>query len=116
LRQELLLKAIESLGLTKVDAEIYLFLAQEGPQKGRKIAEALQLYKQQLYRSLRRLQKKGAVCATLEHPARFSAVSLERILDFLIEAKKKQALTLQENKEKLLSNWRTIAKKEFADG
>jgi sugar-specific transcriptional regulator TrmB len=115
LRQEMLLKALVSLGLTKVDAEIYLLLAKEGPQQGRSIVKSLELYKQQLYRSLKSLQKKGAVNATLERPARFSAVSLEKVLDFLIEAKKEQALALQESREELLSNWKSITKKEFAD-
>ena len=85
----MLLKTLVSLGLTEVDAEIYLLLATEGPQRGRNVAEVLKLYKQQLYRSLKRLQKKGVINATLERPARFSAVSLEKIVDFLIEAKKK---------------------------
>ena len=113
--QEILLKALVSLGLTEIDSEIYLLLAKGGTQKGRNIGEALNLYKQQLYRSLKRLQEKGMVNSTLERPARFSAVSLEKVLEFLIEAKKEQALALQENKEELLSIWRAFIKKEFTD-
>ena len=104
-----------SLGLTEVDAEIYLLLAAEGPQKGRNVAEVLKLYRQQLYRSLKRLQKKGVIHATLERPASFSAVSLEKILDSLIEAKKEQALALQESREDLLSRWKILIKKEYTD-
>ena len=111
----MLLKALVSLGLTEIDAEIYLLLAREGPQKGRNVAEVLKLYKQQLYRSLKRLQKKGVINATLERPARFSAVSLEKILDFLIEAKKEQALTLQANREELLSTWRSMNEKDSSN-
>lgn len=111
----MLLKALVGLGLTEVDAAIYLLLAKEGPQKGRNIAETLELYKRKLYRSLKRLQGKGIVTASLEHPAHFSAVSLEKVLGFLIEAKKEQALALQESKEELLSSWRAITKRDFAD-
>src|SRR5512136_3288891 len=111
----MLLKTLVSLGFTEVDAEIYLFLAIEGPQKGKNVAGVFKLYKQQLYRSLKRLQKKGVINATLERPARFSAVSLEKILDFLIEAKKEQALALQESREDLLSRWKTLIKKEFTN-
>jgi len=71
------------LGLTDVDAGIYLLLAKEGPRKGKSIGEALNLYKQQLYRSLKRLQEKGMVSSTLERPARFSAVSLEKVFRIL---------------------------------
>jgi sugar-specific transcriptional regulator TrmB len=115
LNKELLTKALTSLGLTGIDAEIYLLLAKEGLHPGRNIAEALKLYKQQLYRSLKRLQRKGIVSASLERPAQFSAASPEKILGFLIAAKKEQALVLQESREELLSSWRAITKKEFAD-
>ncbi len=110
--KEQMLKTFASLGLKEIDSKIYLLLAEEGPQKVRKISELLNLYEQQLYRSLKRLQKKGMVSSTLERPARFSAVSLDKVLEFLIEAKKKQALALQENKEELLSNWKNITKEE----
>jgi len=111
---EMLLKTLVGLGLKEVDAEVYLLLAKEGSQNGRNIAEALKLYKQQLYRSLKRLQGKNIVSATPERPASFSAVPLENILDFWIEVKKEQALALQEGKERLLSSWKTIVK-EFTD-
>jgi len=115
LSQELLTKALARLGISEIDAEIYLLLAKEGPQPGRSIAKSLDLYKQQLYRCLKRLQKKGAVYATLERPSHFSAISLEKVLDFLIDAKKEQALALQENREELLSSWRDITKKKCID-
>ncbi|HEX9261027.1 MAG TPA: helix-turn-helix domain-containing protein [Candidatus Bathyarchaeia archaeon] len=110
-----MLKTLVSLGLTEIDSEIYILLAKKGPQRGRNIGEVLNLYKQQLYRSLKRLQERSMVRSTLERPARFSAVSLEKILDFLIETKKNQALALQESREDLLSRWKILIKKEFTD-
>ncbi len=112
LKHKLLAKILAGLGLTDVDAEIYLLLAKEGSQTGRNIAEALNLYKQQLYRSLNRLRRKGIVTATLEHPANFSAVSLEEVLDGLIEARREQALALQASRSELLSYWRSMVKKD----
>ncbi len=112
MKQKALAKALTNLGLSETDAEIYLLLAKEGPQPGRHIAESLALYKQQLYRSLKRLQKKGAISNSLERPAYFSAVSLEKVLDFLIKSKREQALALQESREELLSGWRKVIKKE----
>ena len=106
------LKAIIGLGLSQVDAEVYIFLAKMGPQKGRNIADALKLYKQQLYRSLRNLQGKGLASATCEHPAQFSAVSLERVIELYVKVKTEEAQALQETKEELLSTWRAIIKKD----
>jgi sugar-specific transcriptional regulator TrmB len=101
------------LGFSERDAEVYVFLATEGPQKRRSIAEALNLYKQQLYRSLKSLQSRGMINATLEHPALFSAVPLEKVLDMFIKAKTEQARALQESREELLSSWRALLKKSL---
>lgn len=106
--ERLLLKVLVSLGIRKVDAEVYLFLATEGPKKGRDIADALKMYKQQLYRSLKNLQEKGLVKASLERPARFSAVSFENVLDSFKEAKLEETKFIEEKKDELLSRWRSI--------
>jgi len=47
----------------------------------------------------------------IEGAAHFSAVSLEKVLDLLIEAKKEQALTWKESKKELLSNWHSLIEK-----
>ncbi len=115
MKLEILTKALTRLGLTENDAKIYLLLAKEGPQHGKGIAKLLELNKQQLYRNLKRLRIKGIISVSVERPALFSAVSLEKVLDFLIESKREQALALQESREELLSGWRTVIKKEAKD-
>jgi len=83
LSQEKVLKTLGDLGLTRLDSKIYVYLAKRGPQKGKDISKALKIQKYQLYRSLKKLQSKAIVSATLEHPARFSAVSFEKVLDLV---------------------------------
>ena len=106
-----MLKTLIKLGFTETDAKVYVYLATEGPRIASEIAEALKIYKQRLYCSLNNLQSKGIINASPEYPARYSAVLFEKILDLLIEAKKEQQEALQENKEELLSTWRSITKK-----
>ena len=113
--REWVLKTLVGLGLSQVEAEIYLFLAQTGPLIGTEIACALKLYKQQLYRSLRNLKCKGCVKATPGRPALFSAVSLEEVLDLFMKSKVKQAKILQANRDELLSAWRSLPEKDNAD-
>jgi sugar-specific transcriptional regulator TrmB len=100
------------LGFTETDAQVYTFLATEGPQKARTTAEALELHKHQLYRSLKNLQSKGAINASAEHPARYSAVLFEKVLDQLVKTKLEQQKALQESKKELLANWLSITKKD----
>jgi len=110
-----LLKALVNLGFSETDAEVYVFLILDGPQKGKNIAVALNLYKQQLYRSLNRLRSKGVVTVTLEHPAYFSAIPLERVLDLLIEVRKEQASALKAERKELLSSWRSMIEKDSSN-
>jgi sugar-specific transcriptional regulator TrmB len=107
-----MLRTLVSLGFTETDAQVYVFLATEGPQKARDVTNALKLYKQQLYRTLKNLQSKGIINASPEYPARYSAVLFDKILDLLIKAKTEQQKTLQESKEELLTTWRSITKKD----
>jgi sugar-specific transcriptional regulator TrmB len=108
LSQEKVLKTLGDLGLTKIDSKIYIYLAKRGPQKGNAISKALKIQKYQLYRSLKKLQSKAIVSATLEHPARFSAVSFEKVIDLFIRAKLEEAQSIQHEKSELLSSWQAI--------
>lgn len=113
--KEKLLKTLEELGLSKLDSRVYFFLAKKGPKRAKEVTLALKISKQQLYPSLRSLQSKSLVNATLEHPARFSAVHFEKALDLFIKAKMEEAKSIQQNKDKILSDWQSIVVKEDED-
>jgi sugar-specific transcriptional regulator TrmB len=113
--QERVLKTLESLGLTKLDAKVYIFLGKKGPQKGKDIAKALKMPKQHLYLILKSLQSKGIVNATLERPARFSAMPFEKTLDLFVKAKLEEAQRIEGGKDEILSDWQSISITEAAD-
>ncbi len=81
-----MLKTLASLGFDQIDAQVYVYLAKKGMQKASDVCKALGLTKQQLYPSIKRLQNKGIVTSIIEHPARFSVMPFEKVLDlsFLI--------------------------------
>jgi sugar-specific transcriptional regulator TrmB len=105
-----MLKALMDLGLSRTDAEVYLFLATKAPQKATDIANALKIKNQQLYPSLRNLQNKGIINCTSEHPKLFSTVPIEEALSTFINASLKEAQHMEENKEKILSFWQAMMK------
>ena len=107
-----LLKLLVILGIRRVDAEIYLYLATNGPKKGRELSEELHMYKQKLYRSLKSLQKKGLVKASSEYPATFTAITVEDSLDSFRETKLHEAQFIEERKDELLSRWQSIIKND----
>jgi sugar-specific transcriptional regulator TrmB len=105
-----MLQALMDLGLSKTDAEVYIFLATKAPQNATDIANALKMKNQQLYPSLRNLQNKGIINCTNEHPKLFSAVPIEEALSSFINANLQEAQQMEENRKRILSFWRSMMK------
>jgi sugar-specific transcriptional regulator TrmB len=99
---------LANLGFDIVDATVYVYLAKKGMQKASEIRKATKLTKQQLYPSLKRLQSKGIVSSTIEHPARFSAMPFEKVLDLFIQARIEETRRIQQSKVEILSNWQNL--------
>jgi sugar-specific transcriptional regulator TrmB len=108
LSQEQVLKTLATLGFDEVDAQIYIYLAKKDAQKAFDLCTALKLTRQQFYPSIKRLQSKGIVNSTMEHPARFSAIPFEKVLDTFIKAKIEETKKLQQSKAEILSNWQSL--------
>lgn len=104
-----MLKALKNLGLTKAEAQVYFYLAKKGPKKASEIASALKISRQRLYIVIRRLQSKAIVNATIDRPATFSAVPLNKVLDLIAKTKIEEAKIIENNKGRLLSDWESIA-------
>ena len=64
--------------------------------------------KQQLYPSLKNLQSKGVVSVTLEHPAKFSAIPFEKVLDLYLKTKMEEVRRIQQSKDQILNDWQSI--------
>lgn len=108
-----MIKTLVGLGLPQTDAEIYAFLTTQGPKKGSAIAQALNIYKSKTCRSLKSLRTKGAVNASLDRPAVFSAVPIDKVLELFLKVKTEQAQIMQESRDQLLRNWQSMTKKQF---
>jgi hypothetical protein len=81
LSHERVLKALVSLGLSRRAAEVYVFLATKGPQK-------------------KRIVRAARDCSAL-----YSALPFEKAIDLLLEAKRKEAQSIEQNKEEILFEW-----------
>ena len=98
---ELILKALIRLGLSRLEAEVYVYIAKMGSQKAKDLDGALNYSKNQIYKSLRMLTEKALVT---KEGIKFSAIPFEEALDLLIEREKKQANHIKESKKRLLVN------------
>ena len=107
---ELLIETLVELGFKPTDAQVYIFLAKKGPQRGKDLVNSLRITKQQLYPSLKNLEERCVVNSSNERPAVFYAVPIEQVLDALIKAKIEETQRMIQNKEELLAKWQLKAR------
>jgi sugar-specific transcriptional regulator TrmB len=105
---ERVLQLLKSFGFSRVDAEVYIYLAKTGSQRGKDLADGLKMSKQQLYPILKNLQGKGVVISSSTRPALFSALAFEELLHLYVKLKIDQAQIITENKDELLESWRNV--------
>jgi len=92
------------------DAEVYVYLAKKGPKQVTDLSSSLKMTDQQIFLSLKNLQRKGIITVNVEKVALFSAIAFERVLDLFVEVFFEQACVLTETREELLANWRSMTK------
>ena len=88
-----MIKAFVTLGLSRLEAEMYVYIANKGPQKALKIANALNCNKSTVYDNLNKLQEKGLVTKELTF---FSALPFAETLELLIARERKRMNHFQE--------------------
>lgn len=111
LSEERITSALKGLGLSTIDTQVYVFLAKNGPCKIQKIVKELNLEIETLDRSLKDLNNIGVINFSIREPIKFAAIPFEELIDLFIEVKKEQAKTMKKNKEKVLSKWQNMLKK-----
>ena len=105
-----MIQLLKSLGFSRVEAEVYVYLVKAGPSKAKDLTVGLRMPKQQLYPALRVLKKKRIVTSKPDRTALFSALTLEELLNRYVKANLEQARILKETKEEMLDYWRNMIK------
>jgi sugar-specific transcriptional regulator TrmB len=105
---ESLMETLKSIGLREKEVNVYIHLAKKGAKKAREISNELKIDRVQLYRILKNLQNSGMVESSFEHPAYFTAIPFEKVLDLFIGAKEEEARVLKIKRNSLLSQWRSL--------
>ena len=98
---EELVGQLTEYGLSKNEAKVLTFLTKRGGERASVVARAVKLNRTETYRTLRNLQHRGLVEASLEQPVRFQAAPFSRCLGLLI-AERKNRLTFLEERSGVL--------------
>lgn len=107
-----LYEILRELGLSKREADIYLYLSRRGPQKAQSVAVHLNIDRAQTYRSLTSLQEKGIVELTIEAPTRYIAVPVEPLLESHIKDRKNEVARMEAEKTDLIEYFKSIGTRE----
>ena len=102
------LETLADFGFKQPDAKIYVLLAKRGPHTAKDLETALKMPKWQIYKSLRNLQKKGTVTATLHRSALFSALPLEKVIDLAAKARIEEAQREQASTNQAILYWQKM--------
>ena len=97
-----MIKALVTLGLSRVDAEVYVYLGKNGSQKLKDLVSALNYSKQKIRVTLEILIAKTLVT---EVNNEFSAISFEEALESLIQSQREEERILAKSKKDIVEAW-----------
>jgi sugar-specific transcriptional regulator TrmB len=100
-----------SLGLTSMQARVYLSLARNGPSKVTVISRISGIHRTHLYEVLKSLTEKGFVVKQLSN-SEYNAISLKDAAQLLVRDKQQEVLKLQNAVNEIADSF--TAKKEIA--
>jgi len=99
-------KAVETLtglGLTVLQARVYIALAKGGIATIKELAKKSNIARQDLYRITPRLLNLGLLEKHIDTPTKFKAIPIKEALNILIERRKNQTIQLEQESTELLS-------------
>ncbi len=99
------LETLTQLGLSMLEAKVYLALAQLEESNATAIGKFSQIARPDIYRILGELEERGMVEKTLTRPLKFKAIPLQRVIHFLLEKRTKETRSLKKKTEKLLKHF-----------
>jgi sugar-specific transcriptional regulator TrmB len=100
---ERIIKALINLGLSRSEADVYVFIAKKGSQKVIDLTRNLNYSKHKISTTLKTLTTKELVS---KDGTMFFALPFEEALELLINQEKEQAKSIEESKKQLLVSWK----------
>ena len=96
------LQVLRDLGITSLQARVYLTLFVSGPLKASAISTISKVARPDVYRNLSKLQKMGLVEKIIRKPVEYRAIPMKKGLKLLLETKRNQYETVRAETQILL--------------
>lgn len=95
-------------GLSQYESYIYIFLAKNGRKTASQIYKTLRIPKTETYRILAKLQGRGLVSSSFDHPMTYMASSINKVVESLINQEKNRINDLEAHKQELIELFHKI--------
>lgn len=102
LLQDEAVQTLADLGLTVLQAKVYIALARLSTAPGRAIAKVAKVAPQDVYRILTELHEKGLVEKIISNPNKYRGIPLEEGVTILLQRRDRQTQELQESVFRIL--------------
>ncbi|MGY5144296.1 MAG: TrmB family transcriptional regulator [Candidatus Nitrosopumilus sp. bin_32a] len=100
--------ALVAFGLTPNQSKVFFYLGKIGAKTASDIAKAVNVPRSETYHLLTALQNKGIVEASFQHPIQFSALSIKKTVNLLINTETERLNKLKKAGPKLEEIWEKI--------
>ncbi|MCW4028796.1 MAG: hypothetical protein NWE92_04025 [Candidatus Bathyarchaeota archaeon] len=108
LQQEETVETLVNLGLTVLEAKVYIALVKSGSSTGRATANLAKVAPQDVYRVLTELHNDGLVEKKLAKPNKYRAIPLEKGISLLFQRRNEQTAQLKKSAFKIFSSFQAI--------
>ena len=106
---------LQELGLSRDEAEVYVYLAKKGPQTIETLTENIEMAQKRVITALKKLGEKQIAARKTKNSTFFSAITFERLLTDYVKIQFNKAKRMDEKRFKLIADWREmIEQKESA--
>ena len=95
-------------GLSQYESSIYILLAKNGRKTAPQIFRTLRIPRTETYRILTKLQGRGLVTSSFDHPMTYTASPINKVVESLINQEKNRINDLEAHKQELIELFHKI--------
>ncbi|MEM1606748.1 MAG: TrmB family transcriptional regulator sugar-binding domain-containing protein [Candidatus Bathyarchaeia archaeon] len=109
---EEILSMLQTYGLTKIQAQIFIYLTRAGASSIRDLSKALKTNRMNIYRNLKRMENIGLINVLPGRPMKFSAVPANIALNTLLSAARSRILEMESKYATILESLSKISSQQ----
>jgi sugar-specific transcriptional regulator TrmB len=109
------IETLERLGLTSLEAKVYVALAQTGKSTVKIISKISDTDRANTYRTINKLQKRGLITKTINTPNRYEAIPIQEGITALLKDKIQENQEIKEKAKSLLQKIKTTEANNYKE-